>query len=196
MSNTTYGELRSLLSHIDLDRYQIVRCIEGLETPDLREAGYLAYVSEMVRRSGQDVKTAEINLTVEVGRKTVYKHLSVTKAVKALMNKGEGRVRRVSVTPILKPGMEISEYINGDSYGCIITKVDTQKRIWVASLREARAEMANGMQLDELPSTCWTRRQKRDSGKRGWAVKGSGIDSIRYSGLNFRGAVDKLDPHF
>lgn len=193
--NTEYGDFRSLLTQPKLNHYAIMHGLKSLENPDLRESALISYLSTLARRQGEDPRTVEFSAEVEEGRKTVWKHGNLEEMVKALRGH-MGVFWKVKVNPTLKAGMEISSYINGDSYGCIITKVDSQKQIWVANLRFATVAMAKGVALERIAATCYTRRQKRNSGKRGWVTKGSSINAMRYSGLTFNGAVDRLDPHF
>lgn len=200
---STFGDLRSILSKPRIDTYAVKCWVKDTDNPDHKISGILMYLNEKARRVGEDPRTIEFSMEIRVRNRKGYRtsewhHGKIDQMAELFLRNLSMTwgVRTVRANRILKPGMEISSYINGDSYGCIITKVDTQKKIWVADLKSARRQLNQGVDLKDISSRCYTRRQKRDSGKRGWAVKGSSIKSISNSGLNFNGAVDRLDPHF
>jgi len=194
MSN--YGEMRSFLADVrsgDRENFAFRGLLVKLESRDLQKIAVEEFGRILAEKEGMDHRTAEFSVLFD-WMSSSWKHVGFQELAEAVGSNFLA-LRDIRIVPILKAGREISRYVQGDSYGAIITKVDSQKKIWVADLRSARQALEEGVALEDIPAQCWTRRQKRGNGQRGWATKGDSIKAIRYSGLGFSGAVIKQDPH-
>jgi len=195
MSN--YGEMRSFLADFksgDREVYEFRGLLVKLESRDLQKIAVEEFCRILAEKDGQDHRKAEYSVLFD-WMSSSWKHVFFSELAEAVGSNFLA-LKYIKIVPVLEAGREISSYVQGDSYGAIITKVDSQKKIWVADLRAARQALEEGVALEDIPAQCWTRRQKRGNGQRGWATKGASIEVIRYSGLNFSGAVNRQDPHF
>lgn len=185
----SYGEIRSILHAETLDFYAFKSALESLDNPDLKRVAIRSFLESLARRAGQDPTQAEF--TLEIGSR--WYHLELEDAVEMWLEKAPFRV---TITPLLYAGMEISYRVGGDSHGRMITEIHTPTKIKVAHLDQARLMMEAGVPMEKIPGKVFTRRQRKKSGRRGWVAKGCGIEAITYSGLSFKGAFEKRDPHF